>query len=125
MSVFVYDYDYNAPNPEYLAATHKTMFDVIRRAQPSLPIVIASRIPRPRFETDTQKRFEIIKQTYDAAKADGDENVYFIEGRKIFDGICGDSGTVDGVHPNDWGFSAMAKAFGDVIEKVISNNVFI
>ena len=122
MSVFVYDYDHNAPTVEHLAATHKPMFDIIRAAQPDLPIIMASSTPTI---NNADARFEIIKRTYDIAKSEGDENVYLIDGRRIFDGNCEDNGTVDGCHPTDWGFSAMAKAFGDVIESVIKNKTYL
>lgn len=124
MSVFVYDYDHNAPTPEHLAATHKPMFDTIRRAQPELPVIMLSWTPTTNHK-DTDKRFEIIKATYDAAVAAGDKNVYFIDGRKIFDGICDDNGTVDGCHPNDWGFAAMAKAIGDRLAEIIVNKAYL
>lgn len=120
MSVFVYDYDHNAPTAEHLAATHKPMLDIIRAAHPELPVILLSR-PTKKLTADTNRRFDIIKATYDAAIAEGDKNIYLIDGRKIFDGICDDNGTVDGTHPNDWGFAAMAKAIGDILEKVISN----
>ena len=124
MSVFVYDYDHNAPTPEHLMNTHKPMFDIIRKAQPDLPIIMASWTPTNNHG-QTDRRFEIIKRTYDIAKSEGDENVYLLDGRRMFDGICEDNGTVDGCHPNDWGFAAMAKAFGDAIEKVIVNKSYI
>lgn len=40
MSVFVMDYDANAPTPEHLEATHKKMFKGIREVQPDLPIIL-------------------------------------------------------------------------------------
>lgn len=124
MSVFVYDYDHNSPSAEHLRRTHKPMFDIIRKAQPELPIIIVSWTPTTRH-ANTDERFEVIKKTYDIAKAENDENVYLIDGRHLFDGICDDNGTVDGVHPNDWGFAAMASGIGDVIEKVIKNRAYI
>lgn len=124
MSVFVYDYDHNSPSVEHLKHTHKAMFDTVRKAQPDLPIIIVSWTPTTRH-ADTDKRFEVIKQTYDIAKAENDKNVYLIDGRHLFDGICDDNGTVDGVHPNDWGFAAMARGIGDAIEKVIKNRAYI
>lgn len=30
--------------------------------------------------------------------------------------------TVDGCHPNDWGFASMAKAVGDVLKKYYNKN---
>ena len=29
-------------------------------------------------------------------------------------------GTVDGVHPNDWGMMSLARAFGDAVAKALS-----
>lgn len=123
MSTFVYDYDHNSPSVEHLRRTHKPMFDIIRRAQPELPIIIVSWTPTTRH-ADADARFEVIRETYSIAKAENDQNVYLIDGRHLFDGICDDNGTVDGVHPNDWGFYAMAKGIGDVLEKVIKNRSY-
>ncbi len=45
------------------------------------------------------------------------ENVYFIDGVKMFDGEFRDCATVDGVHPNDYGFVRMAEAVLKVIKE--------
>lgn len=118
MSVFVYDYDHNADSPEYLAATHEKMFKAVRAAHPTLPIVMMS---SPQFYVDEywKKRREIIEATYKNAKAAGDENVYYIPGYKLM-ALAKDEGTVDGCHPTDLGFVSMAKAVGDLLEKMIS-----
>lgn len=107
MSVFVYDYDHNAPNPEHLRETHEPMFKLIRAAQPKLPIIMISR-PQFSLESNRDERYEIIKSTYDNAIATGDENVYLLRGYDFFDGLLADF-TVDGVHPTDLGFYYMAK----------------
>ena len=43
MSLFVYDYDHNAPNVEHLKNTHKAMFDKISAKNPDLPIIMVTR----------------------------------------------------------------------------------
>lgn len=43
MSIFVYDYDHNAPTVEHLQKTHKPMFDKIRAKHPDLPIIMLTR----------------------------------------------------------------------------------
>jgi hypothetical protein len=53
---------------------------------------------------DLAARRAIIYETYERAKAAGDQNVYFIGGEEIFEGDFWDSCTVDGSHPNDLGF---------------------
>ena len=120
MSIFVYDYDHNAPNPEHLAATHEKMFLAIREKNPKLPIIMMSR-PRYVQTTDTKKRLEVITKTYENAKAHGDGNVYLISGRELM-AICKNEGSVDGTHPTSLGFFSMAKAVGDVIEKILEKN---
>ncbi|MBR4863806.1 MAG: SGNH/GDSL hydrolase family protein [Oscillospiraceae bacterium] len=117
MSVFVYDYDHNAPDTDHLEATHERMFRIIREKQPNLPIVI---LPRPKYtlSADEQKRLEIIKATYTRAKEAGDENVYFVDGLSLM-AMAEGEGTVDSVHPNDLGFASMAKALLPLMEALL------
>jgi lysophospholipase L1-like esterase len=117
MSVFVYDYDYNARKVEYLRDTHEKMFRVVREANPDLPIILMSR-PKFYLNEKEEMRLEIIKTTYRNAIESGDKNVYLIEGKKLMD-LAGNEGTVDTCHPNDLGFYSMAKAVGDVLEKIL------
>ena len=117
MSVFVYDYDHNAPSAEHLRQTHEKMFKVIRNANPQLPIIMMSR-PTCHPSEDELNRLEIIKSTYRNAVSQGDKNVYFLDGRRLM-AQAGPDGTVDGCHPNDLGFASMAAALGDLIEKIL------
>lgn len=116
MSIFVMDYDYNAPSIEHLQTTHSKMFDAIRAAHPDLPIVILSR-PKYNLKEDEQKRFDVIYNTYLTAKEKDDKDVYFISGRKLME-MVRDNGTVDGSHPSDSGFFSMACAIGEVFEVI-------
>lgn len=118
MSVFVYDYDHNAPSAEYLRATHKPMFDIIRKQNPELPIVMVSR-PNVSNTAELSERIEIIRNTYDTALREGDKNVYFINGQDIVNYSDPDIITVDGVHPNDFGFWCMAEVIGKTLEKIL------
>ena len=120
MSIFVYDYDHNAPNPEHLEATHEKMFLKIRQKNPTLPIILMAR-PRYVVSEDTEKRLEIIRKTYENALARSDGNVYFITGRELM-AICKNEGSVDGTHPTSLGFYSMGVAVGDVIEKILKKN---
>jgi hypothetical protein len=115
MSLFIYDYDYNADDPEFLEATHERMFTLVREKNPDLPIIMMS---RPKFYLDSEelKRVEIIKKTYENARANGDKNVYFIDGRELCK-YCENEGLVDNIHPTDYGFASMAKVIGDLIEE--------
>lgn len=119
MSIFVYDYDHNAPTAEYLRGTHEKMFKAIRAAQPELPIIMVS---RPQYKKDeaADKRFEVIETTYKNALAAGDKNVYLVDGRKFFEFFDEDCGTVDDCHPNDIGFYCMYKKIGAVVEEILN-----
>ena len=117
MSVFVLDYDHNAPTVEHLQNTHETMFRAVRQSNPDLPVVMMSR-PAYRPVGEEQQRLEIVRQTYLNAKAAGDNNVYFIDGPTLM-AMAGYDGKVDQYHPNDLGFASMAKAVGDVLEKLL------
>ena len=120
MSMFVYDYDHNAPSLEHLMNTHQRMFNIIRDKNPNLPILLLSR-PKYQLNPEEEKRFEIIKQTYDNAVCSGDENVYLIKGTKLME-VAKWEGTVDNCHPTDFGFVSMANALIPVISKIFQKN---
>ncbi len=109
LSAFVMDYDFNSPSEEHLRATHRPFFETVRRMQPELPIVILSHVwAFDDRETDFN-RIAILKETYDAAIAAGDRNVYYIDSRNFFRGPMSDLCTVDHLHPNDLGQFIMAE----------------
>ena len=119
MSAFVYDYDHNAPTAAYLTDTHEKMFKRIRAAHPDLPILMLSR-PQPNMlNPDDVDRLRIVTKTYENAIASGDKNVYFIPGPAMMADVKNE-GLVDGVHPNDAGFVAMARAMLPVLRKMLS-----
>ena len=117
MSVFVYDYDHNAPDPAYLENTHERLYHAFRAAQPDVPVVLMSR-PKFTLNEDDRRRLRIIETTYDNAKAAGDDNIYLLDGPALM-ALAGDEGTVDGCHPNDLGFWSMASALQKVLARII------
>ena len=119
MTAFVCEYDHNSPNAEFLRETHAPFIRTIRQQNPLLPIVLMSR-PRARFNDEEEvKRREVVLETYENAKAAGDQNIYFVDGAGILNIFGGDNGTVDTIHPNDLGFACIAKALGDVLETIL------
>lgn len=124
MSCFVYDYDHNAPNPDHLQKTHEPFFEIIRNAHPDLPVIMISRATDC-DKPEILKRKEIIYKTYQNAVNNGDKNVYFIDGKTIYDFEDRDACTVDGCHPNDLGFYRMGKAICPIVENALKNtNLF-
>ncbi len=125
MSVFVCDYDHNAPNAQHLADTLPPLYRAVRAAHPDLPIVLVSATDillkgndRPWCD-EWVDRFEIVKKTYEQGIAAGDKNLYFVPGADLFAGECWDACTVDGTHPNDLGFYRMAMGLEKVIRPLL------
>ncbi len=121
MSVFVSDYDHNAPDPAYLALTHCRLYQTIRAAHPSVPYIMLSRpdfyaYQKPLAGTvHSKERRAVIMQTFLYAMEQGDRNVYFIDGEQL---LPNDSCTVDALHPNDLGFYFMAEAVGKTLLEI-------
>ena len=119
MSIFVLDYDHNARSVEYLLSTHYAAYKTVRDAHPHLPIIM---VTRPDFDKprESGKPYrDVVAGTYERAVAEGDENVYFVDGEKEFSTFVADGLSVDGSHPNDLGFALMAQKIGDVIAKLL------
>ena len=117
MSVFVCDYDHNAPSVAHLELTHERLYQTVRQAQPDLPIILMSR-PVFYLTDEEQQRLAIIRRTFENAKAAGDKNVYLLDGSQLM-ALARNEGTVDNCHPNDLGFVSMAKAVGDLLETIL------
>lgn len=118
MSAFVMDYDYNAITYEHLEATHEKMFLSIREAQPELPIILMTApLPTP-LSSFYEKRYDLIRKTFENARERGDKNVYFIGGPELM-ALCGKEGTVDMTHPTDFGFYSMAVAVTKVLKSIL------
>ncbi len=123
MSIFVMDYDYNAPTPEYLKETHEEFFKIVRKENKDLPVIF---VTKPDFcNHDGKMRRDVVYTTYRNAMLTGDENVTFIDGSTFFVGAKRDFCTVDGCHPNDMGFYYMAESIGEVIEKILQHGKVI
>ncbi len=118
VSVFVCDYDYNAPSEEHLRSTHLPMYKIFRESNPKTPIIFVSAPCIPGNKRHGRK--QIIFDTYKYASENGDKNVYFVEGDKIYDERYSNVYTVDGTHPNDAGFLRMAEVIGRKIKICIS-----
>ena len=118
MSIFVYDYDHNAPNVEHLENTHEVFFKRIREKNPELPVVI---LTKPDFDYDPQgaERRAVIYKTYENAVNSGDNNVYFIDGQTFFGDKDRHFCTCDCCHPNDLGFYRMAEKIEPVIKQIL------
>lgn len=118
MELFVYDYDHNSPSAAHLESTHEKMFKIIREKHPLLPIIMMTSTTMERLFPEKKKRRDIIYKTYKNAKNNGDENVYFWDGGKEFKKYE-EYGTVEGCHPNDYGFVAIANSLERLMKKIL------
>lgn len=118
-SVFVLDYDHNAPSLEHLRSTHYNMYETFRRENPTAPVIMMS---KPDFDSNPEsclKRRAVIFESYLQAKKNKDKNVFFIDGETLFGKDGRDCCTVDRCHPNDLGFYRMAQTIAPVLKKAL------
>ena len=122
ISLFVMGYEANAGSNAHLKATHRPFYEIVRAAQPDLPILIASmpRFPRvvnhhnPNKTDRIQSEIEVLA-TYNYGIARGDRNLYFLSGTTMYGTRDQDACIVDHAHPNDLGFMRIAEAMRPAI----------
>lgn len=120
MSAFVLDYDLDASSASELESTHYEFYKTIRDANPELPIIIMSKCNVKINDTDDDAlRRKVIKDTYDKAVANGDKNVYFIDGQYVFPENMRDLCWADGANPNDLGHYYIAQALYPVLKAAL------
>lgn len=120
MSVFVCDYDHNAPSAEHLNNTHFKLYKAIREKHPDIPFIMLSK-PDYHFSNFEDDRRAIIMNTYIQALKDGDKNIYFVDGASLFADDEWQACTVDGCHPNDLGFYRFYKALYPIFKNIFSS----
>ena len=119
-SVFVIDYDANAPSAKWLQDTHYPMYEKIRKNNPATPIVFMT-YPAIRHRKALRgPTRDVIYNNYLKAKASGDCNVFFIDGETLFGEEDWDCCTGDSCHPNDLGFYRMAKTVLPVLRQCLT-----
>lgn len=126
MSVFVCDYDHNAPNAEHLEATHYALYETIRAKNPDLPYIMVTRPDYwtlPCEQDQILQRRDIIMNSYLKARAAGDKNVYFIDGLSFNVAPHQYDMSMDALHPNDAGFIRMADSIGTVIRHALEKEI--
>ena len=122
VSIFVCDYDHNAPTVEHLQATHYPLYEVIRERNSSLPYIM---LIQPNYWTALRnresvlKRLDVVVAPYLKARQSGDENVYFIDRLSFLSGEPLYENTMDASYPNAAGFLRMAEGIVTVIRHIL------
>lgn len=137
-SVFVIEYDHNAPTVEHLEKTHYSLYKTIRDKNPTTPIILASRpdVDRDYLNVDgvtheavvgfnendniePTRRLKVIKDTYNKGISDGDKNLYFINGADYIPKELRPYASIDTCHPNSLGFYYMAKKTCELLKPLL------
>ncbi|MBQ3419516.1 MAG: hypothetical protein IJH31_05245 [Erysipelotrichaceae bacterium] len=120
MSIFVFDYDHNAPSVKHLRDTHERFFKIFRSVQKDTPVIMISKPNILPWVKEDYERKEIIRKTYLNALENGDKNVYFIDGEDFFGrDETRYEYTEDALHPNDAGMNQMAKIVSKQIKEIL------
>ncbi len=119
MSMFVYDYDHNAPTVEHLKNTHYKGYKKIREKHQSIPILMLSR-PKFYLNGDDLARLEVIEESYQKGIAEGDKNLYFIKGSDMITKDICEEALIDHCHPTDIGFWGMAQSIIPIMKKALN-----
>ncbi|MBP9988295.1 MAG: hypothetical protein KBT46_02225, partial [Ruminococcus sp.] len=117
ISAFVMEYDHNdVMNPENLKDKHFSFYKTVRSKHPDIPIIIFSAPYSSYLKNEMSITHKIVYESFLKAK-ENDENVFFIDGQKVFGEEYRTCCSVDGTHPNDFGFVKMADAVLDILKK--------
>ena len=129
VSVFVLDYDYNAPDAEYLEKTHFRLYETVRRANPTTPIIMMTMPTVAGYEERYEEkpwfkpRREIILNNVAKIEKSQDKNFYFIDCYGCFGTYeNGECGTIDDLHPDSLGFLRMAEKVYPVLNKLLNES---
>ena len=101
--------------PDDFRARYEAFIRALREKKPNVPIVMAGMCDvygRPPNDKD-----EGVKALYDRLVAEGWQNLIHLpkEGMLAPDG----EGTVDGLHPNDWGMMHLARCYGAAVARAL------
>ena len=137
-SVYVIEYDHNAPTVEHLEKTHYPLYKTIRDSHPTTPIILVSRPDVDRdyilvngimrepvvgyeenADIEANRRINVVKNTYNKGLENGDKNLYFIHGETLIPTKLRQYATIDTCHPNELGAYYMAKRTCEVLQPLL------
>ncbi|WP_028548429.1 SGNH/GDSL hydrolase family protein [Paenibacillus sp. UNC451MF] len=123
VDVFIMDYEANCTTDRY-CETLEPFIRLYREKQAEVPILVLSRIPYAKEQFDpsiTRERIfrrDFAKHLVEKMNREGDSLIFFGDGSGLL-GKRYDECTVDGVHPNDLGFTMMANRIVPMLQKII------
>ena len=87
----------------------------LRAKRPDVPIVMAEQCDVYGGGLNAKDRY--VKALYEKLVAEGWKNLVYLTKDEMFPRDM--NGTVDGVHPNDWGMVSLAKAYGEAVKQAL------
>lgn len=124
-AMIVINYEANAGDG--LFETLDPMLDIFRKHHPDTPILLGTRL-HVQYEANNaasraarDKKREFQRACVERRRAEGDRNIYFIDGRDVLKEAA-DECLVDGDHPTDLGFWLIAKGLKPVLEDILKGN---
>lgn len=127
-ALYILSYEANAEDGIY--TTLVPLLEILRRKHPLTPILVCSRVychkfaHTPREHEALCRRRAFQKQTVEQLRAQGDGNLFFIDGWKLMEDDCADC-FVDGIHPTDLGARQVADALEREIRRHLSKNEMV
>jgi hypothetical protein len=120
VKMFILDYEANVEFTR-LKSTLKPFVAELRKKYPTVPIFIISKIifsSETHFSKDAEEECMIRSYQEEFVKTCSifDKNIYYIDGRTLL-GDDFNEKTVDGVHPNDYGFASIARTIENKIKE--------
>jgi lysophospholipase L1-like esterase len=120
----VLDYEGNCSTERYIQ-TLEPFIRLYREYKPNVPILVLSRIPYAKEHMDSSKKKERLfrrnfaKDVVSKMNSEGDAWIFFGDSSRLL-GRRYDECTVDGVHPNDLGFTRMAEGILPMLKSILA-----
>ena len=86
----------------------------LRAKRPGVPIVICEQCDLPHIALHDKDR--VARRGYEKFVAEGWKGLVYLPKSGLY---ADDEGTVDGLHPNDWGNVCLAKAYGQAVAQAL------
>jgi len=123
-SCFVMDFMANNRSAEGLAKVYEPFLRIIRAQHPETPIIAITRIYAIRgnslsFNENSEAKRDVVRAAVAKLQEEGDKNLILVEGYDLLGPDLAD-GLVDGSHPNDLGFQAMADRLAPTLAQVLN-----
>lgn len=125
LSAIVLNLELRNLDVEEFSTIHYPFYKRLRQHRPDTPILIMSRAGFPRLRKHVSGRRDfvrtnrIIMETCVKGWAEGDENLYYLDGGCMFGEEDQDACTVDHTHPNDLGFYRMAQHIRPILYNIL------